>query len=369
MRLLRTVLAGVLVLALAGLTWAQDIVTYKNHATKKDDDFRGTIEEEGPGGVKIKVKEGKGTAVKEVKTGDIVSIYYQTNEVDKLSFKQPFGKQELAKRSSKAKRGELLTQATELYGKVRDQLVSRPPARRYIEFKLAEVAVMQAEDDPTKVDAAIKLLSDFKSSHGGSWEIVPALKTLARLQEDTGRSDDARKTYEELAEVPGVPPELKQESEILVGRLLLRGGRFADAEKKLEKLAAALSAGDPQRPFVQLYLLESQIGQDKKEGLEKQLHEVIRGNSDARLRGTAYNLLGDFYRKSSRPQDAFWSYLRVDAMYNEDPEEQAKALYYLSQLFDKEKKDPIRGKECAARLEDKRFAGTTYQKLQKTEKK
>jgi hypothetical protein len=367
-RLLRTVLAGTLVLALAGLTWAQDIVTYKNHTTKKDDDYRGTIEEEGPGGIKIKVKVGKETEVKQVKTGDIVSVYYQTKDVDKLTFKQPFGKQDLARRSSKAKRAELLTQATDLYGRLKEQLRDRPAARRYIEYKLAEVAVMQAEDDPSKVETAIKLLSDFKKDNPGSWQIVGALKTLARLQEDSGRVDDARKTYEELAAVPDVPRELKQESEILVGRLLLRTGKYADAEKKLEKLATTMSDGDAQRPFVQVYLLESQIGQDKKEGVEKQLKEVIRSSSDARLRGTAYNLLGDFYRKNGRAQDAFWSYLRVDAMYNEDAEEQAKALYYLTILFDKEKKDPVRGKECAARLQDKRFAGTTYQKLAATSK-
>jgi hypothetical protein len=262
-------------------------------------------------------------------------------------------------------RAKLLTEVTDLYNQLKQQLTSRPTARRYIDHKLAEVAVMQAEDDPSKVETAIKLLSDFKKDNPSSWEIVPTLKTLARLQEESGKTDDARKTYEELAEVPDVPAELKQESEILVGRLLLRGRKFNDAEKKLEKLAARMSAGDAQRPFVQLYLLESQIGQAKQEGVEKHLKEVIRGNSDARVRGTAYNLLGDFYRTNGRAQDAFWSYLRVDAMYNEDPEEQAKALYYLTQLFDKEKKDPIRGKECAARLQDKRFAGTTFQKMAK----
>ena len=62
-------------------------------------------------------------------------------------------------------------------------------------------------------------------------------------------------------------------------------------------------------------------------------------------------------------RQALWQYLRVDALYGEDVEEQAKALYHLVGLFDKVKKDPIRGKECAARLLDKRFAGTAYQRL------
>ena len=50
-------------------------------------------------------------------------------------------------------------------------------------------------------------------------------------------------------------------------------------------------------------------------------------------------------------------------------EEQGKALYQLATLFDKVKKDPIRGKECLERLRDKRFAGTTAQKLLPAAKK
>ncbi len=83
----------------------------------------------------------------------------------------------------------------------------------------------------------------------------------------------------------------------------------------------------------------------------------------------AYNLLGDYYSRKGQAEEAFWNYLRVDAMYNEDIEEQAKALYRLTTLFDKVKKDPIRGKEYADRLQGTRFAGTTYQKLAKPAEK
>ena len=160
-----------------------------------------------------------------------------------------------------------------------------------------------------------------------------------------------------------MPKELKQESEILVGRLLLRGSKYEAAEKRLAKLAEGLSEGDAQKPFVQAYLAEAKIGQNKLEGVAKDLDNVIKGTSDGRLRGVAFNLLGDLHGKAGKLDDAFWAYLRVDALYNDDPEEQAKALYHLSALFDKVKKDPARGEECIKRLRDKRFAGTAYQKL------
>jgi hypothetical protein len=364
-RLLRPALAGAMVLAMVGLTRA-DSVYYLDPATKKPTEYRKIIiEEEGPGGIKIRMKENKKDVVKQIQAKDILELVYETPTVDRVTFRTPFNKENSAKGAAKAKRAKLLDEAMDGYTKLADLLRDRPAGRRYIQFKIAEVLVLQAEDDPTKTDAAIKMLTDLKKDSASSWTITSLLKTLARLQEETGKTDEARKTYEELADLPDVPRELKLESDILVGRLLLRGSKYADAEKRLEKLAGTLSAADAQRPLVLAYLAESRIGQNKLDTVEKDLREVIRGTSENRARGAAYNLLGDYYSRKGQAEEAFWNYLRVDAMYNEDVEEQAKALYRLSILFDKVKKDPIRGKECVNRLQDKRFAGTTYQKLAK----
>src|SRR5262249_25845884 len=156
------------------------------------------------------------------------------------------------------------------------------------------------------------------------------------------------------ADVPDVPRALKQESAVLVGRLLLRGGKPADAQQRLEKLLATMSAEGAQRPFGQAYRAESKISQGRRTGVDRARAGVNQNVSDTRLRGVAYNLLGDYYRKKGQPQEAFWAYLRVDALYNEDAEAQAKALYHLAKLFDEVKKDPIRGKDCLRRLRDGR---------------
>src|SRR5262249_41594434 len=136
--------------------------------------------------------------------------------------------------------GNARTKALEkALGELKDQhkaVQSNANAHRYVEFKIAEVTAFLALDDPTRRNEAIKLLTAFETANARSWTIVPALKMLARLQEDAKELDDARKTYEKLANVVGVPKELKQESEILVGRLLLRAGKYEDAQKRLEKL-------------------------------------------------------------------------------------------------------------------------------------
>ncbi|MGD9711961.1 MAG: hypothetical protein AB7V46_07855, partial [Thermomicrobiales bacterium] len=145
-------------------------------------------------------------------------------------------------------------------------------------------------------------------------------------------------------------------------------GKYAEAQTKLEALAKTMSGSDLQKPFVEAFLAEAQIKQNKTAGVAKKLNEAIKGSSDPRLRGVAYNLLGDMSLKSGKLEDAFWAYLRVDTLYNEDVEQQAKALYNLSTLFDKVKNNPARGRECIQRLRDARFAGTQYQKLLPPEK-
>jgi tetratricopeptide (TPR) repeat protein len=359
---MRGLLAAVLTLALGGVAVAQDVVYYQDRAAKAEAKLVGAIEDEGPSGLKIKLKDGKDT-VRQVPAAAITRVEYHDKEVSAVDYRRPFAKEDQGRKADRAKvRHERLAEALEGFTKLEPRLTS-PNARRYVQFKIAEVTALQAQDDPAKADAAIKLLTDFKTNHPGGWQMMAALKTLARMQEEAGKVDDARKAYEELADLPEVPAEVKRESTLLVGKLLLRGGKYADAERRLAKLAASLSPGDVQAPFVRAYRAECQLGQNNLTSVVKELTDVIRASADPKLRGLAHNLLGDYYRKKGQPDEALWQYLRVDALYNEDAEEQAKALYHLAGLFDKVKKDPLRGKECASRLLDKRFAGTVYQRL------
>lgn len=363
--MIRKLTASALLAALASLALAQDIVHYNDRVTKKNNEkLVGTIEEESPSGIKIKVKD----QVKLIPAADIVRVEYKPKGWAALDYRNPFGKEDRGRTSTGKTREKAYSEAMEGYTKLLPTMAEHLQARRYIEFRIADLTAVMAQDEPAKREEAIKLLTAFEASHPTAWTIVPALKTLARLLEDASRGDEARKAYEKLAAIPDVPADLKQESEILVGRLLLRGGRFADAETRLAKLATKMSAGDAFKPFVDAYLVEARIGQDKLDGAKKQLDAVIKGTSDPKLRSVAYNLLGDLHRKSGRLDDAFWAYLRVDAMFPEEIEEQAKALYYLGELFDRVKKDPARAKECHRRLREPRFAGTTFQKLLSPEK-
>jgi hypothetical protein len=357
--LLGAVLAGLVM----GAVRAEDEVLFFDRATKKEGSIKGTIQDETPAGIAIKGK-GKDAPVKQIAAADVRQVVYQVAGVTAPEFRKPFVAEDKALKETRAKqRAELMDKAMDAFRDLEKELRGNANARRYIQYKIAQLATIQAKEDPTKTDAAIKELTAYKTANPSGWEIVSALKELAKLQEALSKTDEARKTYEELTAVPEIPKDVKLESELLVSRLLLRALKYADAEKRLKSLEASMPPDDPQRPYIQAYLADSQIGQGNLGQAETQLKEALKASADSKLRGVVHNLLGDYYRKKNQDEDAFWQYLRVDSLYNEDPEEQAKALYYLRTLFDKVKRDPARAKECANRLRDERFAGTTFQRL------
>jgi len=365
---------AVLATSLAGVALAQpgkaDSIDFINRATKKTESIKAQIIDESPGGVKIKVREGKKDSERVIPAADIVYIQYSGTDINPLEYRKGFSKEENAnKEADKTKRGKLLSDALSEFGKMERGIKTRNEARRYLQYKAAMVAVRMAQDDPAKADDALKLLKAFTAENRSSWQILPALEMQARMLEDAGgKEDEARETYEALARLPDVPKEIARRSEILVGKLYLRAGKHAEAQKRLEGLLATLSADDAEKPFVEAYMAEARIGQGTIDGLDKQLAATLKATADNQLRGVLHNLLGEYHLKKGAPAEAFWHFLRVDALYNEVPEEQAPALFHLGSLFDTVKKDPIRGRECHRRLAGKAFEGTRYQKLLPKEK-
>jgi hypothetical protein len=351
-RLLLTAAAAVLVVG-AGLAQEAEV----SLAGKK---VKGTIQEESPAGVKIKV----GDEVLDLPALSIRQVTYKAKDVTAIDYRYPFGQEELATRPGvrPAERATRLENALKGFRNLDAQVVNMPAAHRYVQFKIAEVLAMQAQDDASKADAAIAALSAYQKNFPSGWEVAPALKLLAKLQEDKGDSAGAQETYRSLAKVPGIPPEIRQESTVLVARALLRAGKPADAETELKGLQAKMSTTDPQRPNVEVFLAQCRLAQGQLGQVEAPLRSALQNTSDAAVRAAAHNLLGDYYLARGQQALAFWEYLYVDTLYPQDREEHAKALYHLSTLFDTVKNDKTRAGQCANRLKDKQFAGTLYQR-------
>ncbi len=246
------------------------------------------------------------------------------------------------------------------YQKLEKQLKSAPNALRYVQYRMAMLAVDAAKGDPSKVKAAIDALNNFRSTNSAGWEIVPATKTVARLLEDSGDKKGALDAYDDLGRNPDVPADIRLNTNLLVAHMLIQDGKFDGAEKKLSSVLAETK--DPkQKAYVQVNLIQTQVAQGKATS-PADLQGLIKGaGDDDKLKALAYNTLGDYYQQAKQPDEAFWQYLRVDVLFNQDREERARSLYNLWKLFDSVRHDPQRSRECLDRLKDKALDGTEFQ--------
>ncbi len=177
---------------------------------------------------------------------------------------------------------------------------------------------------------------------------------------------EARKTYVALGQIANLPKEMKVDADLLVSQLSLRSGQLDEAEKILDGLRTSLSPSDPQRAVALVYLGQVRIQRNQLNDVESDLKTAITNSSEPQVRTLAHNALGDYFRKKGMDEEAFWEYLRVDAMYSQDRSEHAKALYYLSKLFVEVKKDKVKSQECLERL--KTLEGTEFARRAATEK-
>lgn len=367
--LTRAFLAAVCLALAATTSRGQDIVDYFDPVGKKEETVTGSIESESPVGIKVKPARGPAKELL-IPAADIREVRYKC-KVPAVDYRKPFGKERQALQPGvkDEQRKKLLSEALQGFQEILPPLQDTPNAQRFILFKIAQVVARQAEDDKAKVDEAIAKLTAFTKDHSAGWEIASALKQLAQLQEGRGDLQAATRAYADLASVEGITPQMKQESEILGARLLVRAAKYGDAEKKLAALSSTLSAGDPAKSAVQVFLAQCQLAQGNLGTVENQLKTALAGASDAAVQAAGHNILGDYYRQKGQLEDAFWEYLRVDVQYGQDREELAKALYHLATLFDKVKNDRVRAQDCLTRLQDKAaFAGTEYYKKATAEK-
>jgi tetratricopeptide (TPR) repeat protein len=354
------ILAPFVLASVAGAQQA-DRITYYNRAKNKEETVARKITAESPKEITFTT----GGRDEKIRAADVLDVDYQSPAEVRIDYfaKARRDEADADKSTEPATRVEKLDEAVALYRKAVPKLESHKFAQRHIEFQIAKLLARQAEDDATRLDAALSELQQFKTQHGNGWQIAAAGKLLARLQIAKGDIKGALATYEEFARREDLAPDVRQEFEMLGVRSLIHAGDYPTAERKLDTLARSLPKNDPRKPRVEVYLAACKASTNLGDA-EKRLRTVINGDTDNEVKALAYNTLGDCYRVNGKLDDAFWQYLWVDIVYNQDRQEHAKALYYLSSLFEKAKKNPARAQACRERLlNDRLFAGLEFQKM------
>jgi hypothetical protein len=244
---------------------------------------------------------------------------------------------------------------------------NQPSAARHLEYKVAVLRARLARMDGSDPDAVIGLLKGFKTRHPNSWQITTCMKLLAEFQLEKKQFADAEQTYRELAQSE-VADEVRQEAELSAAQVSLRAGNHALAQQKLEALIAKLPKNSPFALRARVAQAECLDAAKKSPEARKVLRQLIKDTTDKTLKAVAYNALGLSYYNAGMTKEARWEFLWVDVVYNQDRAEHAKALYYLSRIFE-DLNEPERAQECREALNDRQFAGLEYQQRLVREKK
>jgi hypothetical protein len=319
---------------LLGLTTApviaQDRVTYRDRSPKGSVMTTGKVEVESVAGIKV--------GTKTIPAADIIDIQYDVAAI-KLDYP----------RALAAENRNPAEAVTVYEGMLKAPAVqNNKVVKRHIEYKIALLAVARADEGRDQRQKAVTALTKFKKENPDAWQLVPLTRILTRLYQDQEPPDldAARKAYEDLAAAPGATPELKQECAFHAVDLLLLAGKLPEAKEKV----AALPSADPR---TKVYQIGCQATPEKQADAAKQLEELIDKTADRGLKATAYNMLGDVYRRDTKTKkDALYAYLWVDVVYNDDPAEVAKADGRLADLFG-ELKDEERAKKFRDKVRGK----------------
>jgi hypothetical protein len=353
---------------LAGLVFvcpafAQDEIKFFNRKTQKEDSIKGTIEKETAQVIAFKLSTGRKD---EVPSFDVLDVIYKPPGGLAIDYRKPFLKEDkaVAPTTKDDERKQLIKEALKDYADLVPKLTDQPFIKRNLEYRLARLLARAAEDEPGQLDAALEALARFRADYPDSWQFVPCSKLLATLRELSGNTAAAQKIYEDLAASEALPKDARQEFSLAEARLLIRANQHEAALKKLKDVAGDIAADDPRQARIQVYVTACNAAAGKIPDAEKQLTELIAGKADNDAKALACNALGDLHLRDGKAGDAFWDYLWVDVLYNQDREEHAKALFQLSKLFEQVKKDPTRAQQCLDRLvNEKEFTGSPYQKL------
>ena len=205
----RKLIASALLLTVAAVAAAQNKVHLEARVTKKYEDYfakktdafiDGVVEAETPAGIKIKTRGKDGKSVL-IPASDVLYVEYDVGKAKATQFRLPLGRIDAAMRNTKLSSKQKIDALEKARGELKEllpEVKGYPGPRKYVEFKIAEVAALLAQDDALKRDKpgealrlredAIKQLTEFKTLYPDFWTIVPALKTLAKLQDDAGQS-------------------------------------------------------------------------------------------------------------------------------------------------------------------------------------
>lgn len=159
-------------------------------------------------------------------------------------------------------------------------------------------------------------------------------------------------------------PEMRRDAKLRVVDVFVRAKQLPKAYETLDKLEqeAKMANNDAFTARVNLARADILIGQNQFDKATPILLMVVSKSNDKQVKGLAHNALGEGLFKAGKHNEALWEFLWVDAVFNQDREQHAKALYYLWKTFE-QLNNQERANDCRDMLlNDRQFIGTEFQR-------
>ena len=238
---------------------------------------------------------------------------------------------------------------------------ANPKSKRYLEFReltwSAKLADAKVGDDfaieGKKV--AARLLA-FAKANAASWEVWSTARMAARYLCELDDPAGAADAMALLGGNAALTPELRHEARLAEVGYLFRANKRADADAVLKALAldkdfpatgplrerwtifdevAKAPPSPPERketdPPAPQEETDARVAKVKEAAAK--IEALIAKAKDMPTRGAGYSALGELFVRHGLWREAMWAYLWVDVVYNQDRDEQVKAVCRLAQIF------------------------------------
>lgn len=257
------------------------------------------------------------------------------------------------------------------YNSAKDQLDKLDPAKAEREFVKQDIMYYKAfvtaklalTEGGNKNDAASAMFKFYKANPT-SYHFYEAAEILGDLAVATGKYDVAATFYGDTG-LGGAPwPEYKLRAGILSGRALMLAGKYEEAIKAFDGVAAS-QENSPEANALKQHANVGKAqclaeGGKADEGITMLNDIVAKGDPqlDSKLFARAYNALGNCYLKQSKPKDAVMAFLKTDLLFFTDSDAHAEALSKLAKLWD-ETGHADRATDARNKLRD-RYSGSVW---------
>jgi tetratricopeptide (TPR) repeat protein len=288
----------------------------------------------------IKVKQG--SREQEIPVNTVVTVNWSAEPT------------ELKNARASEKAGNL-EKAMELYEQVKaDSGSLSKDALTDIDYLMARANARIALTDPSKLDAAIKGLEDFKAANRDHFRYYELHEYLGKLYGAKGETAKATATFNEMKSSPY--EDFKMAAQILSADVLFEGGDVAGAQREYSAVAN-MQATTPQevnrRNEARLGLALCQIKQGQADQAVNIAESVIEDTdpTQSNVQAQAFLRKGDALVALDQQQQAVIAYLTVDLLFANEPQQHAEALYQLSKLWSQVGKAD-RASDALARLKN-----------------